>query len=125
MKYRCTVLDDYQGVALTMADWTRVSTEVDVEVFRKKISGHAELCRILKVFPSLFLMRGGPPIGEELISPLPKLRFIRQQGSKNLSIVVAAANKQNITVCGTAALAPPTVELTFGLILELARHVGR
>jgi len=125
MKYRCTVLDDYQGVALTMADWTRVSTEVDVEVFRKKISGHAELCRILKDFHILCLMRERTPVREELISALPNLRLTMTTGSQNLWIDVAAANKRNITVCGTAALAHPTVELTFGLILELARHVGR
>jgi hypothetical protein len=40
MKYRCAVLDDYQGVALTMADWTRLSTEVDVEVFMPSFAGH-------------------------------------------------------------------------------------
>ena len=74
MKYRCAVLDDYQGVALTMADWTQVSTEVDVEVFRKKISDHAELCRTLKDFHILCLMRERTPIPEELISALPKLR---------------------------------------------------
>src|ERR1700750_3381478 len=76
MKYRCAVLDDYQGVALTMADWTQVSTEVDVEVFRKKISDHAELCRTLKDFQILCLMRERTPIPEELISALPKLRLI-------------------------------------------------
>ena len=60
-----------------------------------------------------------------MISALPKLRLIMTTGSQNLSIDVAAANKRNITVCGTMALAHPTVELTFGLILELVRHVGR
>ena len=125
MKYRCAVLDDYQGVALTMADWTPVSAEVEVEVFRKKISGHADLCRTLEDFHILCLMRERTPIRENLISALPKLRLIMTTGSQNLSIDVAAANKRNITVCGTTALAHPTVELTFGLILELARHVGR
>ena len=125
MKYRCAVLDDYQGVALTMADWTPVCAEVEVEVFRKKISGHAELCRTLKDFHILCLMRERTPIRERLISALPKLRLIMTTGSQNLSIDVAAANKRNITVCGTTALAHPTVELTFALILELVRHVGR
>src|SRR5712692_8995089 len=125
MKYRCAVLHDYQGVALTMADWTQVSPEVDVEVFRKKISDHAELCRTLRDFHILCLMRERTPIREDLISALPNLRLIMTTGSQNLSIDVAAANKRNITVCGTTALAHPTVELTFGLILELVRHVGR
>jgi phosphoglycerate dehydrogenase-like enzyme len=125
MKYRCAVLDDYQGVALTMADWAPVSAEVEVEVFRNKICSQVELCRILKNFHILCLMRERTPIRESLISALPNLRLIMTTGSQNLSIDVAAANKRNITVCGTTALAHPTVELTFGLILELARHVGK
>jgi len=108
-----------------MADWARVSSEVEVEIFREKLSGHAELCRTLRDFHILCLMRERTPIREELISALPNLRLIMTTGSQNLSIDVAAANKRNITVCGTTALAHPTVELTFGLILELVRHVGR
>jgi len=46
-------------------------------------------------------------------------------GGQNLSIDVAAAKKSNITVCGTSALPHPTVELTFALMLELARRAGR
>lgn len=125
MKYRCAVLDDYQGVALTMADWARVSAEIEVEVFRDKICGHAELARALKNFHILCLMRERTPIPESLISALPNLRLIMTTGSQNLSIDIRAANKKNITVCGTTALSHPTVELTFGLILELARRVGR
>jgi phosphoglycerate dehydrogenase-like enzyme len=125
MKYRCAVLDDYQGVALTMADWRRVSGEVEVEVFHKQIAGHAELCQTLKDFHILCLMRERTPLREELISALPNLRLIMTTGSQNLSIDVAAANRRGVTVCGTTALAHPTVELTFALILELARRVGR
>src|SRR5260370_36587979 len=109
MKYRCAVLDDYQGVALTMADWTRLSTEVDVEVFRNKISGHAELCRTLKDFHILCLMRERTPIREELISALPKQRLIMTTGSQNLSIEVAAANTRHITAWGTTVRTSPTI----------------
>src|SRR5258708_34047218 len=101
MKYRCAVLDDYQGVALTMADWTRLSTEVDVEVFRNKISGHAELCRTLKDFHILCLMRERTPIREELISALPKLRIIITTGAQNLSIDWPASNNRTRTIAAT------------------------
>ena len=50
MKLRCAILDDYQGVALDMADWGRLSPEVEVQVFREKIDGLDNLVRALKDF---------------------------------------------------------------------------
>jgi phosphoglycerate dehydrogenase-like enzyme len=124
-KFHCAILDDYQGVALEMADWTRLSPEVDVQVFREKIDGLDNLVRALKDFEILCLMRERTPMPSKLIEALPKLRMIMSTGGQNLSIDVAAATKRKITVCGTSALPHPTVELTFALILELARRAGR
>jgi phosphoglycerate dehydrogenase-like enzyme len=125
LKLRCAILDDYQGVALDMADWGRLSPEVEVQVFREKIDGLDNLVRALKDFEILCLMRERTPIPAKLIEGLPKLRLIMSTGGQNLSIDVAAANQRNITVCGTSALSHPTVELTFALMLELARRAGR
>lgn len=125
MKYRCAILDDYQGVALEMADWTRLSPEVEVQVFREKINGFETLRGALKDFEILCVMRERTPIPAELIEALPNLRMIMSTGGQNLSIDVAAANRRGITVCNTAALPHPTVELTFALMLELARQPGR
>jgi D-3-phosphoglycerate dehydrogenase len=125
LKLRCAILDDYQGVALDMADWRRLSPEVEVHVFRDKIDGFDNLVRALKDFEILCLMRERTPIPAKLIEALPKLRMIMSTGGQNLSIDVAAADKRNITVCGTSALSHPTVELTFALMLELARRAGR
>ena len=125
MKLRCAILDDYQGVALDMADWGRLSPEVEVKVFRERIEGLDNLVGALKDFEILCLMRERTPMPAKLIEALPKLKMIMSTGGQNLSIDVATANKRNITVCGTSALAHPTVELTFSLILELARQAGR
>ena len=125
LKLRCAILDDYQGVALDMADWGRLSPEVEVEVFCKKIEGLDDLVGALKDFEIVCLMRERTPMPATLIEALPKLRMIMSTGGQNLSIDVAAANKRDIAVCGTSALPHPTVELTFALILELARGAGR
>ena len=74
MKLRCAILDDYQGVALDMADWSRLSPEVEVQVFREKIDGLDNLVRDLKDFDILCLMRERTPIPAKLIEALPKLR---------------------------------------------------
>jgi D-3-phosphoglycerate dehydrogenase len=125
VKYRCAILDDYQRIATRMGDWASLAPRVDVTVFDKKINGHDELCRTLAPFHIVSLMRERTPFGSELIAALPNLQLIMTTGSQNLSIDIAEANRRNITVCGTSALPHPTVELTFGLILELARRVGR
>ena len=125
MKLRCAILDDYQGVSLDMADWAQVLPEVEVQVFREKIDGIDNLVCALKDFEILCLMRERTPMPSMLIEALPKLRLIMSTGGQNLSIDVAAANKRDITVCGTSALPHPTVELNFALMLELARHAGR
>lgn len=124
MKYRCAILDDYQGVALKMADWKSIADKVEVEVFKDKISGHEALCRTLEPFHIVSLMRERTPFGKDLIAALPNLQLIMTTGSQNFSIDVAEANRRNIVVCGTSALAHPTVELTFALMLELARRAG-
>lgn len=125
MKLRCAILDDYQGVALDMADWSRLSPEVEVRVFREKIDGLDNLVDALKDYEIVCLMRERTPMPCELIERLPKLRMIMSTGGQNLSIDLKAAGKRNITVCSTSALPHPTVELTFALILELARRAGR
>jgi phosphoglycerate dehydrogenase-like enzyme len=123
--YRCAILDDYQGVALKMADWGRLSPDVEVEDFRDRINGHDNLVNALKDFEILCVMRERTPLPATLIEALPKLKMIMSTGGQNLSIDVAAANRRGIVVCNTSALPHPTVELTFALMLELARQPGR
>ena len=59
-----------------------------------------------------------------MIDALPALKLIVTSGMRNAAIDVAAAAARGIPVCGTESLGSPTAELTFGLILELARKIG-
>lgn len=108
-----------------MADWSRLAPDVEIKVFCEKINGHDNLVCALQDFDILCVMRERTPMPAALIDALPKLKMIMSTGGQNLSIDVAAANRRGIVVCSTSALPHPTVELTFGLMLELARQPGR
>ncbi|WP_052868209.1 D-2-hydroxyacid dehydrogenase family protein [Streptomyces niger] len=125
MKLRCAVLDDYQGVALSMADWGAVADEVDVRVVREYIGDRDRLVETIEDCEILVVMRERTPFPAELFARLPRLRLLITSGMRNASIDLAAAARHGVTVCGTASNSEPPVELTWALLLGLARGVVR
>src|SRR3954469_7410102 len=113
---RAAILDDYQGVALSHADWARLP--VDVTVFRDHVAAGA-----LTPFGVIVAMRERTAFPRAVLERLPELKLLVTTGMRNLSIDVAAARELGITVCGTGSLGSPTSELTWGLILALVRHI--
>ena len=111
---RVAVLDDYQGVALSSANWRGL----DVTVFRAAAAPEQ-----LAAFDVLVAMRERMAFPAEVLQQLPGLKLLVTTGPRNASIDVAAARQLGITVCGTASLSTPPAELTWALILGLARHV--
>jgi phosphoglycerate dehydrogenase-like enzyme len=124
MRYRCAVLDDYQNVALKLADWSKISGDVDVTVFNQHIGGPDEVHRALKDFDIICMMRERTPFRRNTIEALPNLKLLITTGARNASIDMAAAAERGITVCGTSSFGNPTTGITFGLILELTRRIG-
>ena len=120
---RIAVLDDYQGVALEMADWSVLAPDAEVSVFRDPVSAVDALARRLDGFDIISIMRERTRFGRELLERLPKLRLLVTTGQRNAAIDVAAAAELGITVCGTEGSGRATAELTWGLILALARHI--
>ncbi|MFJ8932314.1 MULTISPECIES: D-2-hydroxyacid dehydrogenase family protein [unclassified Streptomyces] len=120
---RCAVLDDYQGVARELADWDRLSGRVDVTYLNRYIDTHDELVALLGDCEIVVVMRERTPFPAELIARLPKLRLLVTSGMRNASIDLDAAAAHGVTVCGTASNPEPPVELTWALILGLARGV--
>ncbi|MHC5258938.1 D-2-hydroxyacid dehydrogenase family protein [Streptomyces sp. UC4497] len=120
---RCAVLDDYQGVARELADWDRLSGRVDVTYLNRYIDTHEELVALLGDCEIVVVMRERTPFPAELIARLPKLRLLVTSGMRNASIDLDAAAAHGVTVCGTASNPEPPVELTWALILGLARGV--
>ena len=119
---RIAVLDDYQDVARTMADWSGIG---DVEFFHAHFPRTEELIERLKEFDVVVAMRERTPFPRTLLEKLPKLRLLVTTGMRNRSIDLAAAKACGVAVCGTPGLNTTTAELTWGLILALARQIPR
>jgi phosphoglycerate dehydrogenase-like enzyme len=124
MQYRCAVLDDYQNVALQLADWSRCAADVTVTVFNRGLGGNDDVARGLAGFQIVCLMRERTPFPREVIEKLPDLRLLVTTGMRNAAIDMKAAKDKNVLVSGTDSATHPTVELVFAHILEFARKVG-
>src|SRR5713101_6793512 len=120
------VLDDYQGVALQMADWSALPSDCQVQVFRDHLSDREALVEQLRAFEVVTCMRERTPFPRDLLERLPSLRLLVTTGMRNAAIDVEAATDLGILVCGTAGGPDsPPAELTWGLILALVRHIPR
>ena len=122
---RVALLDDYQNVALSMADWSSLPSDVTVTAFSDHLADPADVARRLSGFDVVVAMRERTPFQRGLLDALPDLRLLVTTGMRNASIDVEAAADLGITVCGTRGLGYPTAELTWGLILSLARRIPR
>lgn len=123
MPLNCVVLDDYQGVSQTIADWSPLAGRVDVRVLREHIEDRELLVGALEDSEIVVVMRERTPVDAELLRRLPKLRLLVTTGLRNASIDLRAAADAGVTVCGTESSSTPPVELTWALILGLARHI--
>jgi phosphoglycerate dehydrogenase-like enzyme len=119
---RCVILDDYQGVATSYADWS-VLDGVTVSAVRDHVWDEDVLADLLEGVEVLVLMRERTPLTRTLLGLLPSLRLVVTTGMRNASIDLDACRDYDVTVCGTGSLATPTVELTWALILGLSRHL--
>lgn len=120
---RIAILDDYQGVALDCADWSRVRASHQVEVFRKPLGSESELVEKLKDFEVLCVMRERTRFPKEVIEQLPKLRFIATPGMSNAALDVDAAKAKGIVISGGTSPGHCTSELTFALLINVARQL--
>ena len=120
---KVAVLDDYQNVARDMADWDSLPAGVSVDFFRDHLSADGDVARRLEPYEIVVAMRERTPFQRTLFSRLPNLKLLVTTGMRNASIDMNAAAEHGVTVCGTDGLPYPTAELTWALILALARKV--
>jgi D-3-phosphoglycerate dehydrogenase len=123
-KQRCAILDDYQDVALKMADWSKVAGDLDIKVFNQPLGSPGAVARALQGFAIVVAMRERTPFPRDLIEALPDLRLLITTGMVNRAIDLDAAKARNVTVCGTGSFGNPTTGIAWGLILELTRRIG-
>ena len=123
MPLRCVVLDDYQNVATDLADWSPLKDTVEVVSLREHLDDEAELAATLATADIVVTLRERVPFPASLLARLPRLKLLIASGMRNTVIDYAAAKAHGVTVCGTASSSTPPVELTWALLLGLARGI--
>ncbi len=123
MTLRCAVLDDYQGAATTFADWSSIADEVELTVYSEHRDDEDELAAALLGYDIAVVMRERTPFPSSLLARLPRLRLLVTSGMRNAAIDLAAARAHGVVVCGTSSHPEPPAELTWALILGLARNL--
>ena len=120
---KVAILDDYQNVSQQFFDIEKLSGKYEIKIFSEPFVDEAEVLKQLADFEALLIMRERTPMTKNIIDNLTKLKFIITSGSRNKSIDLEAAKKRKIIVCGTEINIHPTPELTWALILGLARNL--
>lgn len=117
------VLDDYQGVALTLADWSGIQARANVTVFQDHLADEDAVAERLARFDVICIMRERTRLPGSLLRRLPRLKLIASTAPGNAAIDLAATEECGIAVAHTGYFSEPTIELTWGLILASARHL--
>jgi phosphoglycerate dehydrogenase-like enzyme len=120
---KVAILDDYQNVALKMADWSAVEHKAEICVFNDHVADAAAVVERLLPFDIVCVMRERTPLPREVIQQLPRLKLIASTGPRNASIDMEAARERGISVTATGYSSSPTIVLTWALILASARHI--
>lgn len=120
---RIAVIDDYQGVAHTFGDWSRLPADASVSFFKDRCASESDLVERLTPFEIIGVMRERTAFHESVLASLPNLRLLVSTGRRNAAIDVEVADSLGINVGFTASPGHATAELTMGLMLSLARNI--
>tara|TARA_B100001057_G_scaffold147075_1_gene147059 strand:- start:131 stop:1081 length:951 start_codon:yes stop_codon:yes gene_type:complete len=120
---KVAILDDYQNVSQQFVDLEKLSGKYEFKIFSEPFIDEEDTLKQLADFEALLIMRERTPMSKNIVDNLKKLKFIITSGLKNKSIDLEATKKRKIIVCGTDINIHPTPELTWALILGLARNL--
>lgn len=123
MKLKAAILDDFQRVSMSFADWSLITDRVELTIFDRHESDVTRLIQRLLPFDILCVMRERTPLNRKILSQLPNCKLIVSTGARNASIDLSAAEEFGITVKNTGYLANGAPELTWGLLLAIVRHI--
>ena len=122
---KVAILDDYQNVALRLADWSGVRRHAEIVVFNDHVTDPSAVVERLRPFNVVCVMRERTPLPREILQQLPNLKLIASTGPRNASIDAQAATDLGIAVTATGYDATPTIEFTWSLILASMRGTGK
>jgi len=120
---KVAILDDYQNIAQEFIDLKKLSGKYEIKIFNQPFIDEEDSIEQLKDFEALLIMRERTKISANFINGLKKLKYITTSGMRNKAIDIEAAKKRKIIVTGTEINTNPTCELTWALILGLARNI--
>lgn len=120
---RLAILDDFQDAVLSATDWSSLAKDIDITVFNDHLGKGDALFQRIEPFDIIVVNRECTPIPRSIIERLPNLKLIVTGGMRNRSIDLAAAREYGIDVCGTESFSSATAELTWSLILAVARNL--
>jgi phosphoglycerate dehydrogenase-like enzyme len=123
LSVKVAILDDYQNVALSMADWSPLANLAEITVFNDHVADAGKLIQRLLPFDVVCVMRERTPLSRAVIESLPNLKLIASTGPGNASIDQDAAAERGIEIRHTGYSSTPTIEFTWALILAMARNV--
>jgi phosphoglycerate dehydrogenase-like enzyme len=120
---KLAILDDYQNVALALADWSAVEKRATITVFHDRVDGDEAIVARLLPFDAICVMRERTPLPRRILERLPRLKLIASTGPRNAVVDTEAARQLGITITDSGYFSSPAVELTWALILAGARHL--
>src|SRR5271167_1192343 len=124
---KVAVLDDWQGVARSSADWPPLLARAEVVFFAQAFTDEDDAAAKLADFDIVLSMRERTPLPGSLIDRLPKLRMLGMTGARNASLDTAACTARGIPVCATGGGKyndSATAELALGLLIGAARGLA-
>src|SRR5437588_10956760 len=122
---KVAILDDYQNVAMRLADWSAVRRHAEITVFNDHIADPSTVVERLRPFDAICVMRERTPLTREILQQLPNLKLIASTGPRNASINSQAATDLGIAVTATGYDSTPTIEFTWSLLLASIRGIDR
>ncbi len=123
MRMKIAILDDYQEIAMKLADWSSIPGRPEITIFRDHLFDLEKLAERLRPYDILCVMRERTPMTAALIERLPNLKLIASTGARNAAIDLEAARKHHVDVVHTGYSSTPTIEFTWAMILAVARQI--
>ncbi len=120
---KLAILDDYQRIALAVADWSLLGETVSIDTFDYHLGDEDNVVKALSTFEIVVAMRERTAFPSAVLARLPKLRLLVTTGMRNLAIDMTAARTRGVDVCGTQMLGYPAAEHTWALILALVKQL--
>jgi phosphoglycerate dehydrogenase-like enzyme len=119
------ILDDYQNVALKLADWSPLADRVELASFTRPFESPDAAARALDGYPVIVAMRERTPFPAAMFDNLPNLKLLVTTGMRNAAIDMAAAAERGVLVCGTKLLSHPAAEQTWAMIMAHSLNIAR